>query len=131
MQRGSESLPEEALDSLSAVDDTVADFDNILDQTTVDFEGTGFVSLSGELTSEQLELFTAIVNVRSQYVEIASMGSRTIYLKRFLMPWAPLMTPLPISTTSLNKPLLSLRAPDSSTSSRLWLYNNYHRLKQV
>ena len=65
MQRGSESLPEEALDSLSAVDDTVADFDNILDQTAVDFEGTGFVSLSGELTSEQLELFTAIVNVRS------------------------------------------------------------------
>ena len=65
MQRGSESLPEDALDSLSAVDDTVADFDTILDQTAVDFEGTGFVSLSGELTSEQLELFTAIVNVRS------------------------------------------------------------------
>ena len=52
MQRGLESLPEEALDSLSAVDDTVADFDNILDQTAVDFEGTGFVGLSGELTSE-------------------------------------------------------------------------------
>ena len=52
MQRGLESLPEEALDSLSAVDDTVADFDNILDQTAVDFEGHGFVGLSGELTSE-------------------------------------------------------------------------------
>lgn len=52
------NLLEQVLDTLHTVNNTVGDFDTILDETTGEFDSTGLIS--GILTSKEFKLFTAI-----------------------------------------------------------------------